>query len=101
MTINNDEDDVRKASKRWKRRDTENGSRQKQKTKYEVVSRRRAKEFDITVGRSLIEWGHYSPNFQTSGTEGESELHDFLQGLEKISEFAETGATTTRLLSSL
>ncbi|KAI9868972.1 MAG: hypothetical protein M1813_002795 [Trichoglossum hirsutum] len=71
MTINNDEDDVRKASREWKRRDTENGSRQRQKTKYETISRRRSKEFDIAVG------------------------------LKKISEFAKTGATATRLLSSL
>jgi hypothetical protein len=104
LAINDDEDDVRprvldKASNKRKRRDTENGSRQKKRTEDE--SRRRAKEFDIIIGQALIEWGYYNPDFQTSGTEGELELHGFLQELERVSEFAETGATAARLLSTL
>ncbi|KAH0562968.1 hypothetical protein GP486_002469 [Trichoglossum hirsutum] len=101
-----DEDGARtrvpdKASDKRKRRDTEDGSRQKHKKERGTISRQRAKDFDIIIGQALIEWGRYNTNFQTSGTEGESELNDFLQELERISEFAETGATAARLLSSL
>ena len=37
-----------------------------------------------------IEWGDYDPPVAMSGSEGESELHDFLRRLEQISTFAET-----------
>src|SRR2546430_1623486 len=93
-TVNCGENEIRirgldevNANKRQKRKKTEKNSREKAK----------CLKLD-----AAIEWGDYNPDFPTSGTAGELELHDFLQRLEKVSTFAKTRIdTTTRLLARL
>jgi hypothetical protein len=66
---------------------SENDSR---KRKREIEGRARDRSKRLKLNNEVIEWGDYNPDFPTSGTAGELELHDFLCRLEKVSKFAET-----------
>ena len=64
-----------------------NKDRRQKRTQIESKSRKNAKKLKLDP---VIQWGEYNPDFPTSGTAGELELHDFLERLEKVSRFAES-----------
>ena len=78
---------------------SENDSR---KRKREIERRARDRSKRLKLNNEVIEWGDYNPDFPTSGTAGELELHDFLCRLERGSKFAETRTNATaRLVQQL
>ncbi|KAI9768126.1 MAG: JmjC domain-containing histone demethylation protein 1 [Geoglossum umbratile] len=91
--VENDTGDTANKRKEEKKR------RQKNRA-IERKARERSKR--LKLNNEVIEWGDYNPDFPTSGTVGELELHDFLSRLEKVSTFAETRTNATaRLLHQL
>lgn len=74
-------------------------SKRQKKKQTEQRSRQKAKRLKLY---GAIEWGDYNPDFPTLGREGPSELQSFLKRLERVSTFPNTRKdTTARLLARL
>ncbi|KAI9763738.1 MAG: hypothetical protein M1840_009135 [Geoglossum simile] len=104
MSTNSSEDETRTDETRTDETRTDELERAKKskrgkRNEWEKKSRENAKRLKLNP---VIEWGHYDPDFPTSGTAAELELHDFLQRLEKVSTFAATRAdSAARLLAAV